>query len=164
MDFQSHEVIAEISVALAGFSGMTAALQRRAQDGFTERDRLALRQMLTWSGLALVFSLLPAVLVELGISPEGTLAACSLGLGSLMLAFSFVVLSRNRRVERAGDRGPFPYLYLIIPIAVFIEIGALLSNGLGLIGPSLGVFQLGLVTCLLVGFIVFAAWLIYRVE
>jgi len=32
MDGQSYEVIAEIAVALAGFSGVTTALHRRAQE------------------------------------------------------------------------------------------------------------------------------------
>ena len=95
MGGQSYEVIAEIAIALAGFSGVTATLQRRAHDGLNERDRLALHQMLVWSGLALAFSLLPAALVDSGISLERTQAACSLGLGSLMLAFMIFVLYRN---------------------------------------------------------------------
>jgi len=164
VDSQSYEIIAEISIALAGFSGMVAALQRRAQDGLTERDRLALRQMLAWSALAFTFSLLPAALIDLGVSHERTLTTCSLLLGLLMLAFSFFVLWRNHQVDRAGDRGPFPYLYLIVPVAVFAEIGALLLNSVGVIGPNPGVYRLGLITCLSLSFIVFTAWVIYRVE
>jgi hypothetical protein len=164
MDGQSYEVIAEIAIALAGFSGVATALQRRAQDGFSERDRLALSQMLIWSGLALAFALLPGALVDSGISLDMAQRVCGFGLGLLMLAFSIFVLYRNRQIESAGDRGPFPYLYFTLPLAVFIEIGALLLNGVGLIGPNPGIFRLGLITCLSIGFIVFAGWLIYRIE
>lgn len=164
MELQSYEVIAEIAVALAGFSGVAATLQRRAQHGFSERDRLALRQMLAWSGMALGFSLLPSALVAVGLSTEAALASCSGGLGLTMLVFSVFVLRRNRQVEHGGDRGPYPYLYAIVPLAVFAVIGALILNGLGVVALNPGIFQLGLLTCVGVGFTVFSAWLIYRVE
>ncbi len=164
MDGQSYEVIAEIAVTLAGFSGVAAALHRRSRDGFSERDSLALRQMLIWSGLALVFALLPSGLVDSGIPLERAQVVCSFGLGLLMLAFMIFVLYRTRQIARAGDRGRFPYLYLVVPIAVFTEIFALLLNGVGLVGPNPGIFRLGLITCISIGFIVFAAWLIDRIE
>ncbi len=114
--------------------------------------------------MALVFSLVPSALVETGVAVETTLVACSGALGLAMLLFSVFVLKRNRSVERTGDRGPYPYLYAVVPLAVFVEIGALLVTGLSVISLNPGIFQLGLLTCLGVGFIVFSAWLIYRVE
>jgi hypothetical protein len=163
MNEPSYEIIAEVAIAIAGFSGVAGALERRTGPGFSERELLALRQVIGWSGLALLFSLLPSGLGDLGLSSMRVQAICSLALGALMLALSAAVLYRNRQIARAGDPGRFQLLYLTLPLPVIAEIGALFLNGVGAIGPSAGIYRLGLITCVAFAYFVFAAWLIYRV-
>jgi len=40
---------------------------------------------------------------------------------------------------------------------VIAEIGALLLSGIGVVASNAGIYQLGLLTCLTIAFIVFAA-------
>lgn len=57
--------IIEVAIAIAGFSGIVAAVGRRGAGHWTEADQLRLRILLTASGAALVFAFLPFVLADL---------------------------------------------------------------------------------------------------
>lgn len=57
--------IIEVAIAIAGFSGIVAAVGRRGAGHWTEEDQLRLRILLTASGAALVFAFLPFVLADL---------------------------------------------------------------------------------------------------
>ena len=55
----------QVAIAIAGFSGIVAAVGRRSTGYWTDSDQLRLRILLTASGATLVFGFLPFVLVEL---------------------------------------------------------------------------------------------------
>jgi hypothetical protein len=57
--------VIEVAIAIAGFSGIVAAVGRRGAGHWTAADQLRLRILLTASGAALVFAFLPFVLADL---------------------------------------------------------------------------------------------------
>ena len=52
-------VLAEIAIAIAGFSGIVAALSRRTESEWTALDRIRLGMLLQISLVGALFSLLP---------------------------------------------------------------------------------------------------------
>ena len=61
-------VIAEISVALAGFSGVAAAFGRRQERTWSDDERSKLANLLNHSGIALFASLIPLIFAQ----PDGS--------------------------------------------------------------------------------------------
>ena len=70
METGGLDTIAEISVALAGFSGLAAAFRKRQFSEWTRRERLALWQILNWSVYTLFFALIPSAVLNLDIAQE----------------------------------------------------------------------------------------------
>lgn len=64
-------VIAEISVALAGFSCIAAAFGRRREGTWSRSERMRLANLLNHSGIALFASLLPLIFGQQeGFTPD----------------------------------------------------------------------------------------------
>ena len=92
------QTMAEVSVALAGFTGVVAAFgQRREQ--WSATDTLRFRVMLGTSLSALGFSILPFAVHHMGAEPTATW-----GISSAILAGFFVimVLVDTRRMRQLG--------------------------------------------------------------
>ena len=53
----------EVAIAIAGFSGIVAAVGRRAAGSWTDSDQLNLRILLTASGATIFFAFLPFLLI-----------------------------------------------------------------------------------------------------
>ena len=64
--------IIEISIAIAGFAGIVAAIRHRDIASWAQAEQILLRMLLTASGMKISFALLPAVLSEAGV-PEPTI-------------------------------------------------------------------------------------------
>jgi hypothetical protein len=83
-------LLAELAIAIAGFSGIVAVFGRRSAGKWTPADRARLVGLLTLSLTAALFSVLPLVLLSVPVSDE----ACWRVLG-LLLAASLVHSTTN---------------------------------------------------------------------
>jgi hypothetical protein len=95
---------AEISMIFAGFSSILMVLRRRAE-GWLPVELLALWLMVGFSLSALLFSFLPILLVQLGVSENAAWRASSAALGLLLLAWLVGVPAAARRMG-AGAQAP----------------------------------------------------------
>ena len=102
--------IAEISVALIGFSGLIFVFRSRDVTELETRDLSALAMIVCAGSIALAFSLLPLPLSYLGL-PEPLFWRISSGLfGATMLAGAGVFNSVNRRLLKSGHPERTPRL------------------------------------------------------
>jgi len=102
-------VIAEISVALAGFSGVAAAFGRRQQRIWSQGERAKLANLLNHSGIALFASLTPLIFAQAGGFDAGLWMVCSL-LWVFFASFGIGFSIRNlRRARREGASETFPF-------------------------------------------------------
>lgn len=146
--------IAEVSIALAGFTGVAVAL-RAGRGGLEEHDRLGLIHILAGSGLGIVFSLLPSIIHALGVSETASWRVATGGLGVSILAGSALWVAASRRVSPR-----FPRVFW-----GFVVAGVGLS--IALIGAASPIFSidgtllpLGLLFCLMVAFSQFTTFLL----
>ena len=102
--------IAEIAVALVGFSGLIFVFRARDVTGLETRDLSALAMIVGAGSIALAFALLPLPLSYLGLA-EPVFWRISSGLfGATMLAGSGVFYSANRRLRKSGHPERTPRL------------------------------------------------------
>jgi hypothetical protein len=135
-------VIAEISVALVGFSGIVVALRQAGLDSWPDHERLRFRNMLEIATYSVLFSLLPFLPHHLGVSGETTWSFCSfslaVGLGT------YIGLTRVRMRAHVRQRLSAAWLHVYtwgtVAVCTLVLIGAL-----GLLGrPQLGIYLVGL--------------------
>jgi hypothetical protein len=88
----------EVAIAIAGFSGIVAAVGRRGAGHWTAGDQLRLRILLTASGMSLVFAFLPFVLVDV-LEPA---RSWRLGSGLQALYFFGISIHRFRQASAGG--------------------------------------------------------------
>ena len=94
--------IAEIAVALIGFSGLIFAIRARGVAELETRDLSALAMIVCGGSLALAFSLLPLPLWYLGLAePVFWRLSCG-AFGAAMLGGAGVFHSVNRRLVKSG--------------------------------------------------------------
>lgn len=141
--------IAEIAVALIGFSGLIFVFRNRDITELPVRDLSALAMIIGAGSLALVFALLPLPLSYLGLD-EPVFWRLSSGLfgGTLIgaaAAFSIV----NRRLVRSGHPERTRHLNRTTLVAA-LSAGALLaSSAFGLVPSGPAIYLLALIVCLL---------------
>lgn len=148
--------IAELSVGLAGFSGVVAALQ--ARDRWNPWDRLRTGSLLAVTLGALVLSLLPVVLDSLGASRELVWRCSSASILGYGLSYVVAIVRATNRV----DRNLLPHARHIEIIFVAIGITNIALQILNLAAATFGLFFAGLVLCLVYGAIQFAGILFQR--
>ena len=101
--------IAQIGVALAGFSGLIAAIRTTAPEGWHPRDPWSLSWMLATSIGALMLALLP---LWLGLFPWTTEKVYRISCGAACVYCGVLVVVRSiagRRLTRAGYPPRVPY-------------------------------------------------------
>lgn len=137
--------LAEIAVALAGFTGIVGALGRRGADASREISWLRLRAMLEVSLRNAAFALLP--IPFLGVASSET-AIWRIASGAYLVVVPAYILFRRRQANAAAVgqalSGP---LLILLPLSLL----ACVANVLGLGGPHafslyLSSLLLGLVT------------------
>jgi hypothetical protein len=126
------QTIAEVSIGFAGFTSVVAVLGRRATGEWTAIDRFRLSQMLATSLAALLLSLLPLVLAQLGFSERSSWGAAS----AILAAYTIHLATSSRRRIRqlpAEDQAQIvrPLLWSI-QLVVAAVVGCLLVNAAGL--------------------------------
>ncbi len=132
-------VIAEISIALAGFAGVVVAFRHRELESLLPHEQFRLRYMLLGASAALFFALLPFVPHYLGLEASATWtlssAALALGLLSLSLATYLEIKPYRREVSRT-------WLYIYQAGAGLASV-SLLLNCFGTFGEVLPGVYLG---------------------
>jgi hypothetical protein len=143
-DLQAAEVltvIAEISIALAGFSGIVVAFRQRGIEAWPEHERVRLRFMLGVACVTLLFSLLPFVPHHLAVQHSVTWVFSSTAFSAGLVGVALVAYFGTRAHLNRLSRGWF-YTYLIGSV---VSALGLLCNGVGVFGPAYpGVYLAGL--------------------
>jgi hypothetical protein len=131
--------IAEVAVALAGFSGLFAAFRRGRGEQFIESERQALLVMLTASLGAAVLSLAPVPLLLFGISESIVWLIACLSLGIFLAGATIWGTRSGRTLTR------FPKVFWVL-VALSWSFAVLQFLGVaGLFGlPRPAVFAAGL--------------------
>ena len=150
------DTIAEISLALIGFSALLAMFRQGGIHTWEARARLAFWLIVTSGFAALFFSLLPSIMrgfVVASWAPSiALLAGYHVVSQSLFLRWHFTLNAK-------GESTPNPALWVIGVLVSFGSAGGLalgLAGGLG--GASYPIYNVGVVACLVtasLGFIGF---------
>jgi hypothetical protein len=142
------EVLAECSIAAGGFSAIHAAMRG------SEGPRGSMRAWTTVGSslAAFVSSLVPLLLSQSALSPEGLWRFSSLIAGVFCAAYATSAVYIDWRLDRAGHPAQAP---LPLRLAQTLHVTAsliLLGNGFGLFGPPDSFFfALGVVLILVSG-------------
>ena len=146
----SLETIAEISIALAGFSGLIAMVRSGPVHDWHPRVRLAFWISLNWSIAAVTLSLLPSLLLPLGVTGWATLN----GIASLVLLIGLALMVyAHRQLNRDGFPTQNPWHWLanvsVIVVGALGTLTALVGSG---DGAGFEWFRFGTISCLLAAF------------
>jgi hypothetical protein len=135
-------VSAEISVALAGFSGIVVALRQRGLDAWPAHELLRLRNMLELAAASTLFALLPFLPYYIGASDELTWLLCSVAFSA---GFGGWLARTNLRL-RGGVRQRLSTTWVrTYNVGSAASVVLLLVNAIGLAGPpQLGIYLVGL--------------------
>lgn len=143
----------EVAIAIAGFSGIVAAVGRRGAGEWTESDQLRLRILLTASGASLGFAFLPFLLTD--ALPAALVWRIASGLMAGYLAAISALRFRQATlggITRAiGMSAPGLFLQACM-------ISLLAANAIWLASSS--VYILGVLWVLFVGFMAFVTLLL----
>lgn len=143
---QSHEIlqtIAEVAVALAGFSGVVAVLGQRGRGNWSLEEILQLRTLVEPSLVALFGSLLPGT-IQLAFESEPLvwrLSNAALALLGVAAGAAFIARSRFASTT-TGQR--------VLFVLALLAIGAQLLAAVGVLGRYELVFVIGLIVALIV--------------
>ena len=146
----SLEAIAEISIALAGFSGLVAMVRSGPVHDWHPRVRAAFWISLNWSIAAVVLCLVPSL-----FDPMGSLSWPLLnGIASLVLVIGLAMMIRiHFRLNREGSPTQNPLHWLVNISVIMMGAAGTLSGFLG-IGGDVGLewYRVGVISCLMAAF------------
>ena len=109
MDYQDLlQTLAEVSVALAGFSGVVSVFGRRHTGDWDPADRLHLSFMLETSLAVLFLSLLPFAFLSVELSPRSTWTIMSGIMAAYLVATFGAAAYRYRRLSSDQRTGVGP--------------------------------------------------------
>ena len=154
------DTLAELSLALIGFSALIAMFRGGSVDTWEPRPRIGFWIIIVYGLGALAFALLPSILRGLNVD------SWVLSLALLAL-FHFttmsVLLRRHLRLNSAGHPTTNPLLWMIASLMGF-GTSALLIVGIagGLGGPSYRLYHVGVVSCVLIASLSFVGVLRLR--
>lgn len=142
--FDALFTVAEVAIALAGFSGVVAILGQRSSGEWSEPDWLRFAMLLAFSFGAVLFSLLPTLVLALGAS-EPAAWGISSGLLFVFLVTGYVIVVR--RVSALGEVADreFPRAIGLTVGVISLPVLAMLAlNALGVVfSREFGPFFLG---------------------
>ena len=143
--------IAQIAVALAGFSGLVVATRDASPKGWSPRDLWSLAWMFGASIGSLFLALLPSLLFFLRLRTEVVWMLASFLMAAFLVVFALTMALFSRRLSRLGERPRVRYFSTFATLLLF-GCGCLAGFGaLGRFGQAaVGVFVLGLIACLFV--------------
>lgn len=141
------DTVAELSLALIGFSALLAMFRGGSVHTWEPRPRIGFWIIIIYGLGALVFALLPSILrgldVDSWVAPMALLALFHLITMSLLLR-------RHFQLNSAGHPTPNPLFWVSAALMGF-GTAALLFVGMagGLGGPTYRLYHVGVVSCLL---------------
>ena len=143
--------VAQIAVALAGFSGLVVATRGASPSGWSPRDTWSLAGMFGASIGALFLALLPSLLFFLRLPTETVWMLASVFLAAFLIVFALTMALFSRKLSKSGEPPRVRYFSTAATL-LLLTCGCL--AGLGALGrfsqAVVGVFVLGLMACLLV--------------
>ena len=153
--------IAQIAVALAGFSGLVVATRDASPTGWSARDLWSLAWMFGASLGALFLALLPNLLFFLRLRTEIVWVLASLLMAAFLVVFALTMAFASRKLSRLGEP---PRVRYFSTAATLLLLGCGCLAGfaaLGIFGQAaVGVFVLGLMACLLVSALALVVFLL----
>jgi len=141
--------IAQLAVALIGFSGLIFVFRARDVTELEVRDLSALAMIVGAGAIALAFALLPLPLSYLGLSEQTFWRLCSGLFGTTLLAAAAVFAVINRRLVKLGHAQRTPRLNRATLLLALLMSAGLTLSALGLMPPNPAIYLLGLVLCVL---------------
>jgi hypothetical protein len=147
------DTLAELSLALIGFSALIAMFRGGSVHTWEPRPRVGFWIIVSYSLGALVFALLPSILRDLNVDSWALPVAL---LALFHLITMSLLLRRHLRLNSAGHPTPNPLLWVIGALMGF-GTSALLFVGMagGLGGPTYRLYHVGVASCLLVASVSF---------
>ena len=153
--------IAQIAVALAGFSGLIAAIRTAAPEGWHPRDIWSLSWMLGASIGALVLALLPLWLALFGWSEELVYRVSSCLAFLFIGTFVCVMLWAGRRLTLKGHPPRVPYFPATIALLLGVATTVAGAGAVGWLQQRVAPLYVGaLIALLLASALVLAVFLI----
>ena len=143
------QMIAEASVAFAGFTGVVAVLGTRSTGRWRPLDVIRFRMMVTTSLLTLGFALLPALLHYVGVSPRvyWTISSALLGAALPVVLWRSIALQREYKIKE--DPGFVPGFRLLSVVVVLTATVSQFMNVLGIgLDRTFGGYLIGLLAFL----------------
>jgi hypothetical protein len=141
--------IAQISVALIGFSGLISVFSARAPVGLKPRDFSGLAMILASGAIPFIFALLPFPLHYLGLSESSVWGTCSAALALVAFLAAVIVAVVNRRLTLAGHPQRTPRTNRATQLCAGSLSGALALSALDVVLPrGPGIYLLALLVFL----------------
>jgi len=155
------DTLAELSVALIGFSALIAMFGGGSVHTWEPRRRIGFWIVIAYGFGALAFALLPSILRDLNVDSWAPPVAL---LALFHLITMSLILRRHARLNSAGHPTANPLLWVIAVLMGFGTSALLLvgvAGGLG--GPTYRLYHVGVASCLLVASVGFVGVLrMYR--
>jgi peptidoglycan/LPS O-acetylase OafA/YrhL len=142
--------IAQIAVALAGFSGLIAAIRTAAPEGWHPRDIWSLSWMLGASIGALILALLPLWFALFGWSDERVYRTSSAFAFLYIGAFVCVMMWKGRRLTMAGHPPRVPFFPTAIALLLGVSAAAAGAGAAGWLEQQVAPVYVGTLLALLV--------------
>ena len=144
----------EVAIAIAGFSGIVAAVGRRSPGSWTADDQLRLRVLLTSSASAGLFAFIPFILFETGLSAP---VCWRLGSAAQVVWFVGIFVYRRRQALQAGASDPAKLAPIWLVFIVVVGAGQVVN---AVYAALSWVYIVGVVFQLVLAFSAFTALLL----
>jgi hypothetical protein len=136
---QALAVLAQVSVAFAGFSAIVTAFGKRTPEQWRPLDRLRFRFMVEFSLFTLCLSLAPLFVLAFGIAEAAVWRSCSALLALGALFYMLLSAHRVRRLTLGGVPMSRGFVALNFAVGAAIALSSIL-NALGVFSQSAAVY------------------------
>lgn len=121
----SLEIFAEVGVALAGFSGVAAAIAGSSPTGLLPRQRIGFWMVLFCGLSAMIWALLPQALWNFSISEPLVWRSLCFAEAPFVAIAVVAPWRYHKALERTGHPSQYPHLYWVLgPVVTTIGVGA----------------------------------------
>ena len=145
----SLEIFAEIGIALAGFSGVAAAVAGRSPAGMLPRQRPGFWSVISIGFMLAILALVPRAIASYGVSePIVWRTVCVVAVPFFVVPW-LVLWRYHQRLDQAGHPSTSPWVYPVAGAIMAIVAASLLLGAAGVF-PSFSVYYSSLVV--LIGF------------
>ena len=153
--------IAEVAVALIGFSGLAAALLGRSAGKWDPRETVSLWSIIGFGAAALLFALLPFPLHFFDLSPNVIWASLSAALGALGLAWAVAAFQAPARMARRNLPLRFPrFVKVAATVSVLVSLLLFLNVADLAIARGPAAYILALIFALIMALLYFGLFII----